>query len=294
MNCTRCGTALAPGATFCMQCGQMFGVTLGGAAAVPIDAKRNLLPFAVGAVAALVAVLGGLMASGLLRFGSGPSEAVLRVPAKPPPSVLAKRDDAPEPGLAKTGIKMPDDVRAWLEHLERIEKKKNELHAEQLSDASVTKMMLEGASGLTVEDVGTFSDPDASVPDPRASIEKTIKGMAEPWRDLEKEFMTTGPRIPSECQPLASAYDRALTDIPSWIDEISGMMMGFDPTAPNPQANVKDARAKGRDIKGQHKLSVDASLANSDRMLADICRKYETAKWFDINTGTLAGSPLGR
>src|SRR5688572_13383469 len=138
MNCPRCGSGIPAGATFCLQCGQMFVAAAGGATALPVVAKRNILPFVLGALGAVIAVFGGLWASGLLSFGNTPPETVLRVPAKEQSVGLARRGEQQEPSIARAGVRMPDDVRAWLEHLERIEKKKNDLHAEQLSDATVT------------------------------------------------------------------------------------------------------------------------------------------------------------
>src|ERR1044071_5586632 len=63
MNCPRCGSATPAGATFCLQCGQMF-VAAGPGGALVAKKQRNagLLSIAVGA--GVLALFGGLAASG--------------------------------------------------------------------------------------------------------------------------------------------------------------------------------------------------------------------------------------
>jgi hypothetical protein len=286
---------LPAGATFCLQCGQMYAAAGPGGALVARKG-RNAALVSLGVVAAVLAAFAGLSASGLLRFGEMPAQGNLQAPGAQEDSGLTRRADEPDQTLAATDTKitMPADVRAWLEHLERIEKKKNAIHIDQSDNAKLSARMLEGAGGLTsVEDVNTFTDPDASVPDLRVDVTKMFDEMKEPWLALRKEFLN-GPRVPAECTALAQSYESGLVSIPGSIDELTAILKSFNPTDTNARKEADSARSSARNVGQTHRANVDRSFIKADDQLEAICRKYETKKWFDIHSGTLGGSGLAK
>ena len=98
---------------------------------------------------------------------------------------------------------MPADVRAWLEHLERIERKKNELHGKAVDEVLLTTSILQGAGGLgSIEDVDTITNPDAGMVDRRGDVTDMTARLTKPFSDLKEEFLTTGPPCPRECGPI--------------------------------------------------------------------------------------------
>lgn len=292
MQCPKCGSVLNPGATFCTNCGQLFAVTSAGA--VAIGAKKPVALWVLAGIGGLLALTFGMAAVGILRVpGLTPAHAVrmhgdsgvaLKAPAKEP---------APAVVVPSEGDTMPDDVRAWLEHLRRIEEKKNALHRDQSDSSLLMGKMLEGMNGLSsVEDVRTLSDPDAGMPDPRGKVEDFFEQLAAPWRSLRTEFLTTGPKCPKECEPIRDAYADALTGIPEKIAELTNLVHSFNPSSDDAQSQAQSARSEARQIGAGHKAGIDANFSATDRKVAEICQKYNTKKWFDINSGDLGGNSL--
>jgi uncharacterized protein (UPF0335 family) len=294
MQCSRCGSTIMPGAAFCANCGLV--ATGGGAAAVMAARQKNVI-WTIGAIlAAVLAVFLALLATGVLRFGAALPQTAIRAPAEAPDGSLrvAAKPDEPVLKAGDKQITMPPEVRAWLEHLERMERKKNRIHEDMTNEAKIMERMLSGSSGIDSVDVGTILDPEKGMPDPRMNVSEMFQEMAQPWRDLRREFLNTGPPMPAECRPLANAFAGGLAAIPEQIESLESVMSGFDPANPEVRAEAKSATDSARKVGREHKRPVDAEFAEADVLLANICRKYSTEKWFDINTGTLRGSPFGR
>src|SRR5262249_14455698 len=130
MVCPRCGAKNPEGAAFCMQCGQAIAVAADGAhaAAIPLlSAERKPAWPWVARALALLAMLLLLLANGraLQLVAKSAPAASLQVAAKAPPEV-----------------KMPQDVLDWLEHLRKIEVRKNELSIKQEADMKTFEVML--------------------------------------------------------------------------------------------------------------------------------------------------------
>lgn len=246
-----------------------------------------------GIAAGALAVLIGLYAAGVLRFGAMGPRGDLRAPATPVASALtdvAKPPSAPVQAPA-VNITMPDAVRKWLEHLERIEKKKNELHQRQADEAVAMIPAIKGG-GLDLDTLKQILDPDSGMPDPRNKVDEMLRSMAAPWRDLRMEFLETGPPMPAECAPLAKRFEEGLTAVPDEMDAIRKLLTGFDPASESVRSDAADSQAKLRGIDKTHKGAVDNEFLAADSLLSQICDKYRTRKWFGIDGGTLRGSPF--
>jgi soluble cytochrome b562 len=297
MNCPRCGKPLAGGAAFCMHCGQMLA---GGAAqrpaqqmtgampayapsaiAIPADVKKRNTWLAIGISAAVLLLLFfGLNATGALHLGTKPpDQATLNARGQLTDSTLQAKGGPTNPTLAATRVTMPDDIRNWLEHLARIERKKQALTNKQLEQAHELQGELQGASGLTSpEDVSKMSDPDYnSFP----SIEKAgamIAQLQPDWKDLQKEFDSVPP--PKECQPIADQYDSGFDAMIETFDEIEKIVNGINLTDQKQmKSSVDDARKAGR----SSRRGIDGSFEKTDDLVQKICDKYETRKWFKID-----------
>lgn len=263
-----------------------------------MDSSRSrALAWALAAIcASLIAVFAGLFASGVLRFTSPPPGPAVRSRALVADSGLRAPARLPEATVRAPAeqTQMPPDVRAWLEHLARIEKKKNALHEDMANEAKIMEKMLSGLGGIENLDVATILDPQAGMPDPRQNVAKMFREMAQPWRDLRAEFVNTGPPVPAECKPLANAFESGLAAIPEQIELLEQTLGGFDPAEPEVRKAAKGATDSARKVGKENKRSIDASFASADVLLGSIFRKYDTPKWFDIQTGTLSGSAFAR
>lgn len=262
-----------------------------GPLAIPAQKKSNsLLPFAV-VIAAIVAVLLlGLAASGALRKGAQ-NDNSLQVQGKTSPPLLVKQAAGPE--------QMPQNIKDWLEHLRRIEERKNKLNAEELAQLQVFSAKFQAlgpAAGLLS---GTGDDEDNT--NPEVPVKSQITDLAGPWKQLVKDYQAVPP--PPECQRLADEYLAGLNEIPGMmndlqgvIDSVSQMASGNAPTdsnSPSPDQTAKGALDKAYSMQGTSGESIDSHFAASDQLLGQVCNQYSTPKWFSI-TPDIGGGMLGK
>ena len=258
--------------------------------------RRNVIVASVlGALAvgALVGI-GGMRLLDASRRTPGP---VLAANAPLPAPVLARTAPAPPPIFdAKASSKaMPADVRAWLEHLERIERKRiniiTQANAQVLSKAA-TANASGGADLETLKQFVEATDDPMNAPDPKgpvAPVSEMMKGMSRDGQSLQTEYDSMTP--PDECRNLGNIYRNTLRETVAMIDTVSSaveMVNGPSPTEADQQA----ALAKVMSIGEAHK-AIDQYGGESDTELGRICSTYETRKWFSISkdiggTGSLS------
>ncbi len=299
MFCPKCGKPSAAGAAFCMHCGQRFApatpatapqVPQGAAPAFPnpqANSKKTAWIAAGTAMAMLLALFFGLRATGLLQLGAkNPQIDALKAEGQNPQIPLLRAEGSqPPPSLSQGAerIEMPADIRRWLEHLEAIEKRKNDLSMKQLSQMAVLmqqmKILGAGMGVFNEEEVGFGGDTG-----PSESAKTSFDAMRPEWNQLIQDFHSYPP--PAECKPIADDYTRAITEIPGMNSDLADIL-----------ANVSSdpAAALERVMKIQNTSSgvIDKFLGSTDSKVGDICRRYETRKWFDIKTD-VGGGLLGK
>ncbi len=305
MNCPRCGKPVQPGGSFCMHCGQMLtpgtprtapqatGIPAYSPAqplVMPDTRRRNTILAVVTGVLILIALLLGLNAAGILHLG-GKSDAqkALQATGSSPANILQAKGTGPDPSLKAMKKTMPDDIYNWLNHLARIEKKKQALTNKELLQARELQGELQGAGGLTsAKDVDNLSDPDYnSFP----SIDKAtamIKELQPDWIALKQEFESVPP--PMECKPIAEQYSIALGNIIDTFSSIEQLIGGVSLTD---QAQMKSSTDQARAIGHDHRRGIDGSFEKTDSLVQDVCDKYETKKWFKIDAHGGTGGILG-
>lgn len=219
-------------------------------------------------------VVGGLVA---ILFATG----ALQLRGNPPTAAITQRGEAPPAVTAKGPKQMPDDVRAWLEHLERIEKKRVALAQKQLSQVLVMGSQIKGAG--IAEVLGSMLSESEEEPTKAPELEQaeaTVADVRKPWAELADEFGAMPP--PSGCQEVAVSYDQALRETGATIGDIQDVLT-------NAMANPQGAIEKLQGIRGGHIGSIDASAGKADAGVQAICDAYDTRKWFmiqrDIGTG---------
>lgn len=231
--------------------------------------------FWLGAVFALLgvgAVVGILFATGALQLRGSQSN-----PA------IVQRAEPTAPIVAKGPKQMPDDIRAWLEHLERIEKKRVELTQAQLVQVTVMGTQLKGVGiadilGSMLEE----SESSETKPPELRKAEGTVADVRKPWADLAVEFATMPP--PQGCQEVAVNYDQALRETGATMGDILDAMNG---AMENPQAAIQALQK----IRGQHIGSIDEAAGKADQGVQAICDAYDTRKWFTIQRDIGGGLP---
>ena len=264
-------------------------------------------PWVVGTLAAAAIALLGLRASGFLKLGGGASDPNLALNGKTHSPNLIKEGKTPDPVLQATAqtappileqgateVKMPDDVYDWLKWLEQIEKEKQALTGKQMSELMVLQTQVQGASGLTADDVKKMVDPDNN--DTTApAVEKALsmtQRMPVEWQDLQSRFNSKPP--PAECAPIAQDYDGGFD---AMVDQISGITNILNGAKANDNYGAADAEkdsASLSNIKREHPKSVDAEFRDTDNLVQQICDKYKVHKWFSIDTHGGGDSFLGQ
>lgn len=272
-----CGQALAPPAS----------PSPDGSAALPMPRRISPVWWAIGGILAVCAALAGLSAMGVLGImGPKKNDPVLSRGQDPAPSVLQRPGERSAPVLQRDQVTMPADVRAWLEHLERIEKAKQELQREQADELMIAMSSMSGlVSGFGVE--GLLDEETTG--DPEAGIEKfmPIDKMMDQWKALRRRFNEEGPPVPEECRTLRDEYDGVLMQVPGVMKDIATIAGNvFDPSK---SQKMKDLR----EIQRTHREYIDVPLRRSDDLLGQICDRYDTRKWFDIkvDAGGMMGLP---
>lgn len=261
--------------------------------------KKTTWIAVVTALAMILAVFLGLRATGLLQLGAknpkiealkaegnlSPQE-LLRAEGKDPsiPLLRAEGSAAP-PALSQSAqrIEMPAEIRRWLEHLEAIEKRKNDLSLKQLSQMAVLMQQLKilgGGMGIINEEEGGYGGDLG----PSETAKGSFDAMRPEWNQLIADFHSYPP--PAECKPIADDYTRAITEIPGMNADLADILanVATDPAA---------ALERVMKIQNTSSSVIDRFLGQSDSKVGDICRKYETRKWFDIKSD-VGGGLLGK
>lgn len=277
MQCPRCGRPLGGGAAFCPNCGTMLAAHASpGGVAMPIAARRNnnAIWAILGTLAVVAAIIFGLKAAGILQFGSRPAGHGLEAQGAPPDDGLGMRGVAPPASLPQghstTG--MPDDVRRYLEHVQRIEKRKVDLSLQMISELEIFKNKLGtfgGAEGLMNHDEDLGGDGKR----PDTETRNTFTDFRSRWDDIVSDFKTMDP--PPQCVSLRDDYYRALSEIPGMAGDLFDVlnMVETDP---------QGALQKAQGMQSKSGNAIDKYFGQSDDDVGQICSHYNTSKWFDI------------
>jgi len=295
MFCPKCGKSAQAGAAFCMHCGQSLAA-IAHHAVQPIATPAPAFPkpgagnskkttwIAVGtALAMILALFFGLRASGLLQFGAkSPKLESLRAEGQSPQIPLLRAEGSSGPPTLQQPaqkVEMPADVRRWLEHLEKIEERKNELSIKQLTQMAVLMQQMKvlgGAMGLL--------DGDGDDTAPSDTAKQRFDTLRPDWNQLLSDFNAFPP--PAECKPIADDYSRAINEIPGMNADIGSVLEG----ASSDPAKALEAAMK---LQNTSATVIDKYLGEADSKVGDICRKYETRKWFAIKTD-VGGGLMGK
>lgn len=278
-----------------MHCGQVLARPAGApsagfaTAAAKADAQKKAWVFALIGAMAILALFGGLFASGALRFGARQEPiAVLPATGKSSPPSLAATGQSSPPQLQAQGQKvyMPDDVRRWLEHLERIERIRMDMSAEQVGQAMEMLVALQAGGtlpmlqGLLDEASG---GEEVKVPGPVQSTMESAQNIRGKWQKLTVDF--NGLQPPAECVPIRNEYDVALRETGAMIGDIVAAVEGSSENRDGALAALMKMRGKS--------TGIDKSAVKTDDLVQRICDKYETRKWFKI-TADVGGGLLSR
>lgn len=235
------------------------------------------------ALALAIGTLVGLTAAGVLGFGgkraevpalqaqgSGPNQPILQAPGNTAPPVLPKET---------VRRVMPDDVRAWLEHLERIERMRVSTAQSQMASAAamLTALRLGGTldqlQGFLDAANDPFDTPTPTRAPATAEAEETFRKFQSTWNDLIRQFEQFPP--PPQCVPTRNAYDRVLRETGTMILDIVSAIKLSD-------SDRQGALQALMGMQGQSARRIGEPARQADDLVAELCAYYETRKWFNI------------
>jgi hypothetical protein len=195
------------------------------------------------------------------------------------PPVLQARTEGPPAALqslAPTKTGMPADVRDWLEHLRKTEERRASIATDQVSEALTMLTSMQGGGDLS-SIAGLSGDEDGSTygsNKPTAQqAAQTDEGMRQQWVSLLSFF--NSKKAPAECVTMRNQYDQV-------VRETGTMIMEIIDIAQNASADTKGAISRLQSMMGKSKNRIDVPAAKVDDGVKEICRKYDTTKWFDI------------
>ncbi|CAN5498286.1 hypothetical protein BH11ARM2_BH11ARM2_30880 [soil metagenome] len=254
--------------------------------------KRQRTWLAVGGAAAIVAALFvGLMAAGALKFGAkSPDTKTLQAQgAAPDPGMLAKPAQAPDTSLQKTAqapAEMPDDVLAYLKHIEECERRKADIAGDQLADATVLLQQNQAlGAGMGLMNPYDQSEGNGDDKPPSDYTKGKMLDFRPRWNELYDFFASVPP--PAECQQLADDYGKAMSEIPGMMGDLADVM---NDVTGNPSAALKSMEK----LKGKSTGVIDRYFARSDQQVGNLCSKYNKPKWFNVTTDVGSGGIMGK
>jgi hypothetical protein len=215
----------------------------------------------------------------VLGARAGPAAPVAQRPASPAGPML------PAAAQPRARLEMPADVRAWLEHLERIERQRVAISQRQLGAMMVELATAQGAGAA--EALRALANPDPDAPESAPPAERfggRIETLKAEWRLLVEEFNSLPP--PRECAPVRNDYDQALRETGAMMLDV---LDAIEMASTDPAGAVQKLTA----MKGTSARRIDAAAESADRGVSEICERYGVRKWFTI-TGDVGGGLLGR
>jgi hypothetical protein len=249
--------------------------------AFDVQRKRSRTIATIAVLAALIMLIAGFQMSGFLqKLGGNDANSLSKNAGAAPPS-LQKLGQTGPPTMDKTAerIVMPDDIRDWLEHLHQTEIKRVDVTNAQMSQAMVERAKDNATGGYAGLEsaLNGIDDPNSQLKSPVDDLARMVKAMHDSIADIQKKF--DDYPTPSECVPIQAAYDQALNEEVSELGDLGDHLAANDV-------------AKLQSMQGESNAGIDAAGAKTDRLVGEICEKYQTKKWFSINKDIGPGGAL--
>lgn len=280
-TCPRCQTAVLVGTSTCPKCGQPFAWE---APVTPIHNAKATVPATLNRKALWtgLGVMFGIIALGLaILFASG----VLKLPGTKPDVALAQKTETStvlpmkvEPDRALPTTSMPKHILDWLIHLESIEKRRGQISSAQVGQAMGVMMKVQ------VDKLKGAMSEDGDLPTKTASL--SIEPMRHDWDKLIADFRSYPP--PPECEAIAAKYDPVLVGV---SDNVISVVSKLSKAIEDPEG-ASDMLPELTGSLGKSSETIDKPASETDALVQAICTRYDTPKWFKIESDY--GSGIGK
>lgn len=250
------------------------------------DSKRKWIALGAGAATLVILLIAGI-GFGLLGIGRSAPPTVLPKVAQTAPVLPKTAEPAPVlPKAPEVAQGMPDDVRRWLEHLERIERRRRDMSGGQVGEllAMMTRMQTAPIRDMLPGAMGTGEETGENTMRAAEDLQLNTARKREEWDSLRQDFLSLPP--PPDCAPIQAEYNQVLTETGTMMTEI---MDAVSMASENPDAALSALTR----MKGTSGGRIDNAAVATDRKVAEVCNKYQVRKWFDI-AADVGGGIMGR
>ena len=291
-RCSKCGSQMVPGAQFCMNCGASFSFSgqtrrsrfrwlpILGVLLIVAGAAWSLTAAGVFSLSSKHAELNALEASGavgdpsLSVSGVRNESSVLAEPSQPTDPALELSNEPQPPSLIVPESGMPDDIRRWLEHLKRVDEKRESLNIELTGELMGLVATLRPGT-FSEEDAGEASEDDSRR---RNTAGEAISNVDAIFSDLITEFQSFPP--PPQCRTIAVQYNSALFGTREISIELMEALSNLD---------LQAAQA----LVGKSYSKVDSHVATANRLVDGLCSKYGVPNLYKLLVEKSGGLGLG-
>lgn len=270
MKCSKCGNEIPSQSRFCLSCGQQVPNGNEGASAPAVPKKRIGLWAAIAGIVLVGAVLAFMASKGRLTQGP-PSPNIRQTPVLNAPNA----PNAPQPNILQTDVEKPPldinqpekpeppaDVVAYLAHLKKVEKLRQDVCAKELND-------LVAKAPEIIQKAFPF-DEDADKPEGTQELAGQASQFSREWQQVSAYFLSVRP--PESCGTLAGKYYDSLREFVMFMGNFQNAVNKLD-------------LAKLKEMK-RTQVSVDQKLNAADQELAQVCKQYNIDKAFSIQSDT--------
>lgn len=245
----------------------------------------------VGVALVVVGVIGYGTGSGLFGFSrQNPSGALeqqggmsraLEKAAEAAPVLEKPAEQAPI--LPDQQLKMPDDVLAWLKHLEETERRRKELSGQQVAAITVQMTYMSLGAGKDAIQGLLGGDLEALEQPPTKEVSDNAEQYRGRWQELIAFFKSVTP--PAECVVAFSSYSETLGETSVMLNEIT---TAITQASTDPEGAIQALNG----MKGDSTSRIGAPAGETDKQVQAICDRYATRKWFSI-ARDFGGGSLG-
>jgi hypothetical protein len=197
---------------------------------------------------------------GLGLSGEGASEVLPQVGEKAG-GVLGTPGINPPEGVGVPGMRMPDDIRRWLEHLKRVD---------LMREGANTQLTGEFTALVTALMPGIFSDPgeaEASDQQRRSEALKAFRRVDNTFREIQKEFHSLPP--PPVCKPIAEEYSSALENTRAMVLDLMEAVADLD-------------MGKALSLQNQSYARIDTRVATCNALIEALCARYREPNRYQL------------
>ena len=275
VKCSKCGNEIPSQSKFCLTCGEsIISNRTTNISEAPESRKKKTGLWAAITGLAIVAIILALKLHGMRVMQATPVPNpqqtpvvnAVPIPGGPQPNVL-------DTNVEKTPIEKPQppaDVVAYIEHLKKVEKFRQDVCARELNDLIATAPEMIAKAFSFDEDIDDEKSGTSEMAGKAGQYSKE-------WQQIGAYFLSIKP--PQTCAALAGKYYDSLREFIIFMNGIQ-------------DAVGKTDVAKLKQIQ-RDQVSVDQKLISADQELAQVCNQYGIEKSFSIQADSSKTPILG-